>query len=357
MTFIEDGTDGWDSGDVVKLNTGFGVPGSGEQNEGLPNALGEPRALDLDQNGTADIVYAGDLLGNLFRFDMRDPDPANWSVTRVFQATYSDGVQQPITTQPIAIRNPQSDDGVIVMFATGSFITEPDGTSTEIQSLYGIWDRFEDNPPTAPGTKTPVEIRNDLLVEQTITNVYDDSLGALRKLSSNQVDYSPTGIRGWYIDFDPEKPATTTGGNSNPDAAGEDPPGPQFPGERAVRNLQLRGGFLFVNTVIPRDPNSCLRSPGGFALALNPATGGEGGLRADIAFDLNNDAMFDDQDLVGGDIVAGLRFDEAVPTNSSFIGSKRFTQLSDRTVDIRETNTDIGTNAGRLSWAEVPPEQ
>jgi Tfp pilus tip-associated adhesin PilY1 len=356
VNFIEDGIDGWDPGDFVKLDTGFGVPAPGEQNEGLPNGLGTPRLVDLNGDGTADYGYAGDLLGNLFRFDLTDPDPANWSVTKIFEATYTDGTQQPITTQPIVTRNPQA-QGVIVIFATGSFITTPDGVSSDIQSLYGIWDRVqtspfgaEASPPTATGGRS-------LLVEQDIVNLQDPSFGAIRTLTGNEVVYDPATVRGWVLDFDAPRPATQTDGSINPDTSGNDPgaggTNAQFPGERAVRNLQLRGGFLFVNTVIPRDDTSCERSPGGFAMALNPVTGGVGGLNEEIAFDLNNDGYFDSDDLAGSNVVSGLRFDDAVPTDSSFIGTRRFTQLSDRTVDVIDTNTGTSARSGRLSWREL----
>ena len=356
VNFIEDGIDGWDPGDFVKLDTGFGVPGPAEQNAGLPNGLGTPRLVDLNGDGTADYGYAGDLLGNLFRFDMTDPDPANWSVTKIFQATYTDGSQQPITTQPIVTRNPQA-QGVIVIFATGSFITTPDGVSSDIQSLYGIWDRVQTSPFGAEASPPTATSGRSLLVEQDIINLQDPSIGAIRTLTSNEVVYDPATVRGWVLDFDAPRPATQTDNSINPDTSGNDPgpsgSNPQFPGERAVRNLQLRGGFLFVNTVIPRDDTSCERSPGGFAMALNPVTGGVGGLNEEIAFDLNNDGYFDSDDLAGGDLVSGLRFDDAVPTDSSFIGTRRFTQLSDRTVDVIDTNTGTSARSGRLSWREL----
>jgi len=96
-------------------------------------------------------------------------------------------------------------------------------------------------------------------------------------------------------------------------------------------------------------------SPGGFQMAMNPVTGGVGGLREEIAFDLNNDGQFDDRDNVAtGEVVAGLRFEDAVPTDSSFIGNKRYTQLSNREISVTTTNTDNGPRAGRLSWKEVP---
>jgi type IV pilus assembly protein PilY1 len=347
--FIEDGVDGWDyaAGDFVKIDTGVGAPGAGQPNEGRPNALGTPRLVDIDGNGTADLAYAGDLRGNLFRFDLRDTDPANWRVVRVFTATYPDGgndVPQPITNQPIVIKNPQEDEGFVVIFGTGSFVTVPDATSKDIQSLYGIWDRLEAAP----------NIQRDDLVEQDIINLVDPQFGNVRTLTSNPVEYSPPGEdRGWFIDFDAERPATDVNGDPNPDQSGN-AIGPQFPGERPVRNLQLRGGFLFVNTVIPRDKGTCLQSPGGFQMALNPSTGGLGGLREQIAFDLNGDEAFDELDsAASGEVIAGMRFEDGVPTDSAFLGSRRYTQLSNRDVDKQETNTNRGPRTGRLSWLEI----
>ncbi|MEJ2133530.1 MAG: PilC/PilY family type IV pilus protein, partial [Gammaproteobacteria bacterium] len=184
--FVEDGVDGWDpaAGDYVKIDTGFGAPGQGEINEGFPNGLGTPRLIDVDGNGTADFAYAGDLRGNLFRFDLRDTDPSNWTVTRIFTAIYPDvsgDIPQPITTQPIVIKNPQEDEGFIVIASTGSFITVPDGRSRDIQSVYGIWDRLEVSPVIA----------RDNLVEQEVINVVDPELGNLRTLTNHEVDYTP----------------------------------------------------------------------------------------------------------------------------------------------------------------------
>jgi hypothetical protein len=106
--------------------------------------------------------------------------------------------------------------------------------------------------------------------------------------------------------------------------------------------------------VIPRTEDSCVASPGGFQMAINPATGAAGGLRQSIAFDLNDDMLWNYQDMVGeGVIVAGLRFEEAVPTDSAFIGNRRYTQLSNRDIDIVLTNTQTGARTGRLSWLEI----
>ena len=126
----------------------------------------------------------------------------------------------------------------------------------------------------------------------------------------------------------------------------------EFPGERAVRNIQLRGGLAFVNSIVPRSPNSCVDVAGGFALSFCPGTGGTVCLGERGVFDLNNDGAFDDSDKVNDKVVAGTRFEDAVPTDSSFIEDKRITQLSDKTLDATSTNTSRGRNTGRLSWKQ-----
>jgi type IV pilus assembly protein PilY1 len=323
--------------DFVKLDTGFGVPASGPR-AGFPNGLGTPRGIDVDGNGTIDYAYAGDTLGNFFRFDMTSADFSEWTVTKIFEAKYVDPATatetpQPITTQPIVIQHPTEPDGYIVIFGTGSYITDADGTNEDVQSLYGIWDRLG-----------PELITKDDLVEQNYENRIDATFGNVRVLSDNAVDYSVESRRkGWFIDLDP--PAA--GGTQDVDP-------PEFPGEKAIRNIQMRGGIAFVNSVIPRSNTSCTSQAGGFALAFCPGTGGTTCLEGNQIFDLNNDGVFDSGDETGGDVVAATRFEDAVPTDSTFIGESRVTQLSDQSLDASLTNTAGGINTGRLSWKQLP---
>jgi len=314
--------------DFVKINTGFGV-----QN-GLPNGLGTPRGIDVDGNGTVDYAYAGDTFGNFFRFDLTNSDFEKWSFTKIFQAEYEDSfgnkTPQPITTQPIVTQHPTESDGFIVIFATGSYITIPDGTTDDIQSIYGLWDRL-----------SPELIDINDMVRQRYTNQFDTTFGNVRSLSNEPVDYSAAGgKKGWYNHLDaPAQGLPLTAGA-------------EFPGERAVRNIQLRGGLTFVNSIIPRSANSCVDVAGGFALSFCPGTGGTECLGERGIFDLNSDGAFDSSDKVNGEVVAGTRFEDAVPTDSSFIEDKRITQLSDKSLDTTSTNTSRGKNTGRLSWKQ-----
>ena len=189
---------------------------------GLPNGLGTPTLIDKDLNGTADTAYAGDLFGNLYRFDISNANPANWSSTKLFQATYTVGAtttRQPITTQPYVFKHPTL-PGFVIIIGTGSYVTETDGVSTEIQSVYGIWDRGEVAPATANSNAKATR-----LVQQTVTNVVNETGTAFEKLrivSANPVNYVPDagvvpGTYGWYFDFVMTRPLMTLQGHPNGD--------------------------------------------------------------------------------------------------------------------------------------------
>lgn len=315
--------------DFVKLDTGFGVQ------SGMPNGLGEPRVIDVDGNGTADYAYAGDMFGNFFRFDLTDEDYANWSVTKIFEAQYKpdtvDEMDQPITTQPIAIIHPTEEEGFILIFGTGAYLRRGDSTDMRIQSIYGLWDRLG-----------PEFIEKSDLQEQFYTN-FDDPLGLVRTLTDNPVDYSIVGgQKGWFIDLDSPPPGFPQGSPAD------------FPGEKAIRNIQLRGGLAFVNSIFPRELNSCVGRAGGATLSFCPDTGGSLCFGNRAIFDLNNDGTFDAGDDINTDETAAgvLLEDPSPPTDSTFIGDKRVTQYG-RELHIIGTNTSSGDNTGRLSWKRL----
>ena len=333
VLMIEAGQDGvWTSGsDFIKIDTGFGKAQSSDGT--TPNGIGGIRGIDSDGNGTVDYVYAGDLQGNLYRFDLSGNSLASWNSTPeiLFKARHGTSTTvQPITTRPIVVKHP-TETGYIVIATTGSWITNNDATDTNIQSIYGIWDDMSPSPEVFKNASV------NQLVQQQFTNHVSTEHGfTVRSLSNNAVNYDGTGpassqVKGWYIDLD----------------AG-------YPGERAVRNLQIRGNIVFVNSIIPRSTTACSTGTGGFELAFDPFSGGPG---EKTIFDLNNDGSFDLYDNVGDidsltNIVTGLRFDNATPTDSAFIGSRRMTQAGDeiRSVD---TNTRGGITTGRTSWREI----
>jgi len=122
---------------------------------GRENGLSTPRWEDIDGNGTADHVYAGDLKGNVWKFDLTSEDAGKWApafgaqatadkmATPLFTATTTDGqrtVAQPITTAPELVY--MASGGMLVHVATGNAFVHGDfGASTVRQSIYGVWDK------------------------------------------------------------------------------------------------------------------------------------------------------------------------------------------------------------------------
>jgi len=107
-----------------------------------PNGLSGGIAVDVDGNGTADVVYAGDLNGNLWKFNLAAATPASWAVAYGNATTpaplFSDPNAQPITTRPAVTTFPQG--GYLVLFGTGRFIDLSDASTTTQQTFFGIRD-------------------------------------------------------------------------------------------------------------------------------------------------------------------------------------------------------------------------
>ncbi|HGX9740696.1 TPA: PilC family type IV pilus tip adhesin, partial [Neisseria meningitidis] len=98
---------------------------------GGKGGLSSPTLVDKDLDGTIDIAYAGDRGGSMYRFDLSGQDPSQWTVRTIFQGT------KPITSAP-AIS--QLKDKRVVIFGTGSDLSEDDVLSTSEQYIYGIFD-------------------------------------------------------------------------------------------------------------------------------------------------------------------------------------------------------------------------
>jgi type IV pilus assembly protein PilY1 len=109
---------------------------------GGSGGLSSPVAYDLDNDGVADLVYAGDYGGNLFRFDLRNPDPAKWTATKIFSAG------APIIAAPAIYEaenvtnqnNANTHKKLVIVFGTGSNIYQSDLNSKDRQAIYGIYD-------------------------------------------------------------------------------------------------------------------------------------------------------------------------------------------------------------------------
>ncbi|HGG9459241.1 TPA: PilC family type IV pilus tip adhesin, partial [Neisseria meningitidis] len=109
---------------------------------GGKGGLSSPTLVDKDLDGTVDIAYAGDRGGSMYRFDLSSDNPSSWTVRTIFQGT------KPITSAP-AIS--QLKDKRVVIFGTGSDLSEEDVDSKEIQHVYGIFDNDTDTGTAQDG--------------------------------------------------------------------------------------------------------------------------------------------------------------------------------------------------------------
>jgi hypothetical protein len=133
---------------IVNLGTGaVRYVSTGDGSTGSPNGLSAPALIDIDGNGTSDRAYAGDIDGNLWKFDLTSATPGNWAVAHSKQL-YAGLSTQPITTAPSVTRHPAH--GYLVLFGTGRLYTVEDIDDASVQALYGIWDNSSTPPDVQP---------------------------------------------------------------------------------------------------------------------------------------------------------------------------------------------------------------
>lgn len=239
---------------LAELDTGVGAAGVDVPNS---NGLTGVAGWDADDNGTTDYVYGGDMLGNMWKFDLRNSAPRNWTVanstTPMFVATGPDGTtRQPITGAPTVAMHPTSYK-TWVFFGTGRFMTTGDVNSRAVQSLYAVIDG------------TTVATKSDL-TQRTIAVVGTSGGRRVRGFEANAS--LPSGSRGWYINLvEPPYPPGTASG------------------ERIVSAPQMDGSALQVNSIIPT-ADACQSDGRGYQNALDAFTGTSTKVPY---FDANND--------------------------------------------------------------------
>ena len=299
------------------------------------NGLSSPVVLDFDSDGIADYVYAGDLNGNLWRFDLNGTSTSSWVVsfgnTPLYKATVSDGTGaavQSITAPPVVIRHPTG-TGILVIFGTGRYFTSADKTSTDLQTLYGIWDKQASN-------STPTLNRSSLQA-QTITaqstSTFSSTIQTVRTVSANSVDW--TSKYGWYMDF---------------------AIGTNYLGERLVDSMNLTPSVLFVST---RTPSTDVCTPGitGWSYGLDPNTGGA---TTFSVFNFSRTGTITDADKLNGGVVSayatvagGLAFMSNSSTNVA--GAVNGSNVS---ADGSLMGISLGNRFdGRQTWRVMPWSQ
>ncbi|HFA0046709.1 TPA: pilus assembly/adherence protein PilC, partial [Neisseria gonorrhoeae] len=164
---------------VYDLGNGSGSLIKKIEVQGGKGGLSSPTLVDKDLDGTVDIAYAGDRGGKMYRFDLSNSDPSKWSAKAIFEGT------KPITSAPAVSRLA---DKRVVIFGTGSDLSESDVFNTDEQYIYGI---FDDDKPTVN-----VKVTNGTgggLLEQNLTKENNTLF-----LSNNKASGGSNG-KGWVV--------------------------------------------------------------------------------------------------------------------------------------------------------------
>ena len=333
IVFLEGGLNGvWSLGtDYLVMDTGAG------DTSGNCNGLSTPAVVDLNGDGTADRVYAGDLRGNMWAFDLCNLTSgacatSGWAIADSNPMMVADdGTNlQPITVKPIVSRDPASSgfDDLLIVFGTGQYLVDGDKATTAQQTMYGMRDYGALSNTKAVWNKDPRTNPNKFQV-----NAFDyDSTTGARTIDTPEKTMSAIDT-GWLIDLGSPSPAND--------------------GERVVVNPKVRNNILFFNTLIP-DDTKCSYGGSGWLMSVNLENGGT---PPDVVFDLDGDGTIgNSDDFVSGAIPVGVSIGE-IPAESTFLGDNQYTPGSDGTINKRKVNIGETRNEGRMSWKEIYEEQ
>lgn len=314
---------------IKKIDTGYGTTTT-------PNGLATPTVIDQDGNSTADVVYAGDLAGNLWKFDISAASPASWGVAYasggnpapLFVATDGSGNRQPITSAPDVVGHPlnvvsppNTPYGWMVMFGTGKYLETTDPANTAAQTFYGIQDNG-------------VTVAKSALVQQTVTSTVTASGQTFRTLSTNAVNWAGGTVHGWYLNL----PTS---------------------GERVASESSTDSKRVIFTTIIPSTA-ACSTGGTGWLMELDLLTGGA---LSGPNLDVNGDGVIDTNDYVGspGNYPSGV-MQAAIPsavrlqTNAGTGGGQTDSLLKRLSLSNKTISTVMNpppTRIGRTTWREI----
>jgi type IV pilus assembly protein PilY1 len=283
-------------------------------------------------SAAANVAYAGDLQGNVWRVDITDPNPANWIVSVMFQTTDPSGAPQPITTVPAVTLNPKFPNllGTMVYVGTGQLLGIPDLTTTQIHTMYGIYDPATGaTPPIGfAGIPNRANLQPQVLANESVNG---ENVRTVPTPSTVVLPPTAGAVRGWYVDLS------------------------LSPGERVVADPEIEAGGGVVFTTY--QPNSSTCSGGGSAwlMVLNFATGAAFPLPE---LDVTGDGKLNQGDLpASGNVPVGMALGSVyastptlLPGGGALGGTNKLTSLS--SVGVKSV-LDRGRAKQRISWWEV----
>jgi type IV pilus assembly protein PilY1 len=293
---------------------------------GMDNGLSAPVPFDSNGDGLADTVYAGDIKGNMWKFNLSSSSAASWtSASLVFVAKDGSNNRQPIINAPEVTLHPTS--GNMVLFGTGKFLEPADSSSTAVQTFYGIWD----NGSTVAGRSA--------LIPQTISTVTVPQANPLnldppppdvnyRKVTQacgvSPLPACPSPSQGWYSDL----PST---------------------GERTTGSPKLVSGNVFFNTFIP-SVSPCEFGGTGWLMSVNYLTGA---MPTPGVFDSNKSGAIDALDTP----VSGAQIGAALGGTTLIKGSTGTTGVGVSSTTEGKTPTTLinfgAGSSGRITWREI----
>ncbi len=235
------------------------------------NGLSTPQLVS-DAGGNIIAAYAGDLKGQLWRFDLAG-DLDSWSVGHAGAPVFTAQAGQPITIQPQVVAHPQG--GHLLLFGTGKFLEGADLADRSEQAFYAVWDR--------PGSAGGLEAAD--LLAQTIVGEQTRGDATFRSVSQRRVDWNSQS--GWML------PLVQNGVNT---------------GERVTRDFITQGSRVIFTTGLIRDTGAdpCITRGDGWLMVLDIHSGG---MLPSATIDTDGDRLVDGND----DAAAGMDLDIGLP--------------------------------------------
>ena len=257
------------SGDIIKkIETKSGSKAS-------PNGLSTITAVDTNEDFVTDYIYAGDLKGNMWKFNLTSSNKSNWSVAfgnSVYpKPLFSAGKNKPITAAPAIGKHPVK--GYLVYFGTGRYFAQGDNQrrGQETQTAYAIWDKFS-------STSVSPAIKESDLLEQKILTEFEVEVNtkdlSLRQTTANTINWGTH--KGWKMDLILKQSGVVNFNN----------------GERVVAQAALRNGNVIFLTQKPTG-GVCESGGDSWVMEVNAYSGAR--LNENV-FDVNDDGKFDEKD-------------------------------------------------------------
>jgi len=285
---------------VKKLSTGVGM--ADPSNNSQANGLAAPAGLDTNKDGKMDYVYAGDLFGNLWRFDLSSADPSNWGADGdantdnnpllLFTAKDASDNVQPITARVEVAKLPN--DQLMIYFGTGKYLeaVDTDAANISLQSFYAI----QDNGQLVSGRSALLEQSIVYHGDIEFTPTGGDTVSREVRLTSNN-NYSGS-EKGWYMDL--HKP---TYGNDDVVTDVQNSVVYVETGEQIIVSAIYRDSYdgtmarnegrIFFVTDQPNNVDQCLPSSKNYLMSLDAETGARLNF---ISIDINGDNEIDVND-------------------------------------------------------------